>query len=300
MSQEQKANLAQSTLVSTITSGATSLTVTSATTFPTIPQFRLIIGTELLLVTGVSGAVFTVTRGIEGTTAVAHTGGAVITLVETEAGQVRFQRDWSNPLWGVGKPMQLLNSSGTTLTASSFTDVNMTNASKTDLTGGAIVMTHDTQGAANDVAMVVVSAPTAPWVLTVGFIANLLNQGGDFPSCGPVVRENATGEFYQNQLVTFDGGTKIQVAKYTSPTATASVFVAGNRWSGAGHVSWMQIEDDNVDLIFRASVDGVNFVELGREARLTFLTPDEIGFGINNFAAGNWEAMGTIVAWDES
>jgi hypothetical protein len=62
----------------------------------------------------------------------------------------------------------------------------------------------------------------------------------------------------------------------------------------------MQIEDDNVDLIYRVSADGVNFLTLGSEARLTFLTPDRIGCWINNVSNGALEAMNTIVAWDES
>ena len=129
MAEEQKENNAQSTLASELAQGALTLTVVSASSFPTVPQFRVIIDAELFLVTAVAGAVFTVTRGAEGTTDVLHGAGSLVTLIETEAGQVRFRRDWSNPLWGLGKPMQLFDSDGDVLTASSFTDVNMTNAS---------------------------------------------------------------------------------------------------------------------------------------------------------------------------
>lgn len=57
------------------TTGATTLSVTSASFFPTSPQFRVRVGTELMLVTGISGTTFTVTRGIEGTTAATHSTG---------------------------------------------------------------------------------------------------------------------------------------------------------------------------------------------------------------------------------
>lgn len=300
MSEEQKANIAQSSLTSTITAGATTLTVDSASTFPTVPQFRLLLETELVLVTGVSGDVFTITRGVEGTTGVGHNGGTTITLVETEAGQVRFQRDWSNPLWGVGKPMQLLNAAGATLTASSFADINMTNASKADVTGGAIVMTHDTQIAANDYGIMKKSVPSVPWTLTVGFIPNLLQELNDFPSCGPVIRDSTTGEFYSLQVQVSDIGTKVTGLKFASPTASSTAFLNFDNWSGGAGVCWFQIEDDNTDLIFKFSADGVNFVTLGQEARLTFLTPDEIGFSINNFGNGLIKSMATLVAWDES
>ena len=80
---EQYTNLAASTLSSTINSSVTSLTLVSATTFPTSGTFTIIIDSELLRVTAVAGAVLTVVRGTEGTTAAAHTAGATITHVIT-------------------------------------------------------------------------------------------------------------------------------------------------------------------------------------------------------------------------
>ena len=299
MSQEQKANLAQSSLTSTISDVAASLTVDSAASFPTSPQFRIILDDELMLVTAVAGAVFTVTRAIEGTTGVGHAGGTTVTLVETEAGQVRFQRDWSNPLWGVGKPMQLLDSTGATLTASSFTNVNFTNGTKTDQTGGGILLEHATQGAANDFAMLVKTAISAPWTLTVGIIPNLLNGTAAFPSIGPVVRENATGEFYAFRILASDDGLWVDVIKLPSPTTSSTAFLARRDWSGGSGVVWFQVEDNNTNLIFKISADGVNYITLGQEARTTFLTPDEYGIGVNNFGNGAMVCHGTIVAWDE-
>lgn len=304
MARERKTNSAQSTLLSGITAGAATLTVASAADFPTAAQFRLIIGTggsrELLLVTGVSGAVFTVDRGIEDTTGAIHSANDKVTLVETEAGQERFQRDWSNPLWGLGVPMQLLDASGAALTASSFSDVNMTNASKADVTGGSILMKHDAQGAANDYALIVKSAPTVPWTLTVGFIPNLLSEATNFPSAGVVVHQNSTGEFYNFFMISSGSqpGNVLRCHKFASPTSSATVFLDFDNWSAAT-VVWLKIEDNNTNLKFSYSTDGVHFLLLGEEARTTFLTPDEIGFAINNFGNGNSEAMATFVAWEE-
>lgn len=66
------------TLNGTITSGVTSLTVTSATGFPGSGTFRIRIDDEIMIVTAVSSNVFTVTRGAEGTSAASHTSGATI------------------------------------------------------------------------------------------------------------------------------------------------------------------------------------------------------------------------------
>jgi hypothetical protein len=72
MVQEQFTNNAITTLNGGITALDLSLVVTSAASFPAIPQFRLNIEGELMLVTGVVGNTFTVTRGIEGTIAAPH------------------------------------------------------------------------------------------------------------------------------------------------------------------------------------------------------------------------------------
>ncbi len=87
MSRELLANNAQTTLSAAITTtGATTLTVTSASAFPATGTFRVLVDSELMSVTGVSGTTFTVTRGVEGTSAATHTSGATISQVITAAG----------------------------------------------------------------------------------------------------------------------------------------------------------------------------------------------------------------------
>lgn len=73
---EQFANNASSTLNGAINNSTTTVVIQSADTskFPTSGNFRLLIGTnpataEIVIVTGVSGATFTVLRGQENTTA---------------------------------------------------------------------------------------------------------------------------------------------------------------------------------------------------------------------------------------
>jgi len=80
------ANNASTTLSAAITTtGATSCTVTSASApFPTTGNFRIIIDSELMIVTAVSGTTFTITRGAEGTTAATHSNGATVTSIVTK------------------------------------------------------------------------------------------------------------------------------------------------------------------------------------------------------------------------
>lgn len=82
---EQFANLALTTLASAIDDSETTLTVINPTLFPNTNDFRIVVGNELMLVTGVSGNDFTVTRGIESTTPVAHNSGSRVACVLTVA-----------------------------------------------------------------------------------------------------------------------------------------------------------------------------------------------------------------------
>lgn len=106
MATEQFANNASSTLNGSITNVATSLVVTSATPFPTDPQFRLLIESELVLVTGVAGATFTVVRGIEGTTAVPHANSTPVTHIVT-AGALAQRLSDTLPLETIGHRLTL-------------------------------------------------------------------------------------------------------------------------------------------------------------------------------------------------
>lgn len=87
MSSEKISNNAQTTLAADITTTtATAITVTSGSSFPPLPQFRILIDSEILLVTGVSGTTWTVTRGVEGSTAATHSNGAEIYGLLTKGG----------------------------------------------------------------------------------------------------------------------------------------------------------------------------------------------------------------------
>lgn len=90
---ERFANLAYTTLDGAILAGDLTLVVADASDFPTTGDFRLIIEDEILLVTGVSGTTFTVTRGIEGTSAVGHGDGTVVRHILTAGAMDQFRTD---------------------------------------------------------------------------------------------------------------------------------------------------------------------------------------------------------------
>ena len=82
---EQFGNLAATTLSSGVDASTTTLPVASgAAPFPQSAQFRIVVDSEIMIVTAGAGtSSWTVTRGAESTTAAAHSSGAAVTHVLT-------------------------------------------------------------------------------------------------------------------------------------------------------------------------------------------------------------------------
>ncbi|HET9162484.1 MAG TPA: hypothetical protein VFN89_03430 [Solirubrobacterales bacterium] len=80
---ERFANNATTTLAAELAKGATKLTVASPARFPNEGDFRILVGSELMMVTAVSGTEFTVERAIEGSAEAAHAAGVEIENIVT-------------------------------------------------------------------------------------------------------------------------------------------------------------------------------------------------------------------------
>jgi hypothetical protein len=95
MAQEKFSNSAQTTInqIGGISPISATLQVLSAALFPPLPQFRIRIDNELILVTGVSGNTFSLIRGIEGSAPAAHAFGALVTHVLTAGALSQFGSD---------------------------------------------------------------------------------------------------------------------------------------------------------------------------------------------------------------
>lgn len=94
LAQERWANNPTTTLLGDITNSATSITVNSASGFPSTKQFHILIDGEIMLVTSVSGTTWTVTRGYETSTAATHNDGAITRLIFT-ADVIRNMQDYT-------------------------------------------------------------------------------------------------------------------------------------------------------------------------------------------------------------
>lgn len=83
MSVHQYKNNPSTTLSGGVTSGDAAISVASGSLFPTQGKFTIIVDSEIMLVTGVSGTTWTVERGHDDTTAAAHNNNATVTQILT-------------------------------------------------------------------------------------------------------------------------------------------------------------------------------------------------------------------------
>lgn len=298
---ERFVNDARTTLNGAINNSTTSIVVTDGSVFPSLGDFRILIDSELMLVTARSGNTLTVVRGYESTTAAAHNDTVEVISVLTKGALERFAQEFCDPFAAIRRPYRLQDTNDATLTGASFTNVNFGGSgttTKTDLSNGSILLEKDAQSGANNYGLMVKSAPTPPWILTVAIIPNsLVVTSSDEPVSGAVIRDSTTGEFYAFLLMG-ENASRVRVFKLNSPTATETTFFNYDQWQWPFGPVWLQMEDDNTNLHFRVSPDGVSFVSFGSEARTTFLTPDQIGIGINNF--GNpIPTQTTLISWTE-
>lgn len=295
---EQFANNASSVLAAGITNVATSLTVSSASSFPTTGNFRILVNQELMLVTAVSGTTFTVTRGIEGTTAVSHNIGDNVTHILTAGGLLRFGRD-NIPLLGIRPELTLTDAAGNTLTSADFTWVNQGASTVTDNADGSITLTAPTINSTN-LRLLAKSQPSTPYEILVGFLPS---YAGGFSTMKFGFRESATNKLV-NMFINNSSSAGHIARGQRFNSATSAVGDQGSALYGNGIFNpvWAKIENDGVNLTFFISGDGLNFSEVYTEAVGAFFTtaPDQVFWGIEMFTTSTSFGSLTLVHWSES
>lgn len=281
---EQFANDAITTLNGAINNVTTTVTVVDGSIFPADGNFRILVESELMLVTARVTNVLTVERGIEGTSGASHGNGSDVEHVLTKGGMTRFVKDNARLVDATEVPLlgSITNASGTILTTSDFTWVNQGGAAASDLTNGDLLLTAP-PNAGTSLRTRTIVAGDAPKTLTVGFSAHLHGQGSC--NCGIGFRENATGEMIIIAAL-YNG---MIIRKMDSATV-----VNTNVRPTQGHLinapMWFRAVDDNVDIKLLFSSTGVDFIEVFSEARLTFLSAvDEFVFFVDtgSSTAGN-------------
>jgi hypothetical protein len=285
-------------LDATINDTVTTMAIDSATGWPAAGDFRVVIEAETLLVTGVSGVTWTVVRGVDGTTAAAHAGGATVTGMLTKGSLDQIMRD-VDPGYLTRDPYRIQDANGDPLTHSDFTEVNFaTNNAVASTNDGNIRIAKDDH-VADDLSMLVIAAPSTPYTITGAFTNNAYGDAGSVgPEFGLVFYESGTGKIMVCEIcATSTAG--YRVTKYNSTTSWSShVF---SEPAAEHQPLWMKIEDDGTNLKFYHSMSGFDFDDVYRsELRGAFFTtgPDQVGFVLNNIAGLDGGHV-DLVAWNE-
>lgn len=180
----------------------------------------------------------------------------------------------------------------------SFSWVNQGSAG-TSTVNGAVVLTAPVGSNSDNLRLRVKSAPATPYTITIAFSA--LSWSLNYFMFGLVFRESSSGKLiicnYHTEAATWG----FEVAKFNSPTSYSgsSPLTASG---GAIHLNgliWMRISDDNTNRKFDVSNDGQTWTNLYSETRTTFLTADQVGWGINNYSSIRPYQM-TLFHWKET
>lgn len=280
---EQFSNNAVTTLAAPLTDTATSLTVSNAASFPTDGNFRVRIGNELLLVTSVASAVFTVVRGAETTANVAHASGDQVVLIVTQESFVRLAADHV-PFFGLetipGPLNSLTDTNGAAVDSTDFTWTNQGTATVTDLSGAMLF--EPPVGTGSNLRILSKSEPSTPYTIYAAVSMNISIGSGDTHG-GLCFRESATGKVKTIALNTASATpSELSISNYTNPT-TFSTWDVQNEWYWNPYLTWLYIKNDGTNISFGVSSNGLVFIEYFSEPKATFFTtaPNEVGFYFN-------------------
>lgn len=142
----------RTTLTGDINSTATTMTVAAATGYPSTTPYTLIIdqdtvNEEIVEVTARSGTSLTITRGVDGTTGIAHTAGAAIEhgVSARDFGDSRSHEDASENVHGTGAGSAVVGTTDTqTLTNKTLTSPTINGATVSGTISGAATLSGQT------------------------------------------------------------------------------------------------------------------------------------------------------------
>lgn len=308
---EQFANNASTALNGSINSSVTSVVVTAGSVFPASGNFRVICGTEIMLVTARSTNTLTVTRGQEGTTAASHTSGDSIALVYTKGSIDQFLAEFSQTggyssrpasprkgtvytatdmqsswwydgtNWNLVKPVYVPYNRRIIL--GDWTAANASTETRTDRNG--ILTLSNVPFNNNAVRGYTKSVPTAPykctWILA------------------PAMYATVSFSFYVGHRESATGKLKIMYSVVSGQGVEAwnsyNSFNSGGtfRHGFGGRVKYVRVENDNTNFKYSVSHDGKNFTLVQSEAKGTFFTTaaDQVFFGV--FASTVYQSPST-------
>lgn len=301
-------NATETTLNGAINNSVTTVTVTDGSVYPSTGNFRVVVESEIMLVTARSSNNLTVVRGQDGTTAASHADGKKIFQVITADGYDRLAAD-NIPLWGWSSllPLNLLvdDDGVTVLAATDFTWQNQGSSTKTDEDGTILLIPTTSSG--DNVRILERTAPSAPYSYIAAFQPLMPVEGSpDYAFFCLGFRESSTGKLttLAVQADSRSGGRAKQVAVYqwTNATTVTTDLLAKTTITFIGSVVWLKVEDNNTNLIFYISMDGVEWIQIASASRTAHMAgaPNRVFWGCNNSDNGSETNHIRLVHWSRA
>jgi hypothetical protein len=294
---EKFANLGESTLDASYTSGGTTIDVVDASTFPADGIFRIRLDNPdetIWRVDSVSGDTFT--GGAEENDGNASAGVAVV-QVGTKGEQERLLQSPNDGFLYSPSGVGGADSYGpifklTPFSATGFAWVNQGGATET-VTNGVARLVGPRTGSQN-LRERVKTQPSTPYTLTVYAFTQMDNSTNH--DAGIHFRESGTGKIaairVSNQRFKVTTGTDA----WAADQATSEVWAA----TGIAPI-WLRLTHDGTDLTWQYSFDGIHYTILATRAKTADFTtaPNQIGYVVNE--QGNTSIIAMVVySWAES
>lgn len=315
------------TLAAAITStGATTITVSSSTGYGSgTVDFIIAIDLELMGVTNISGTTWTVTRGIESTTAATHPNGTPVNAVQTAGSISALAGGGGSNLFGAlsALPSPTVGARYTT-SDSIYEFIGVTGPAWQALYKGKAVTlppssgwTWDNQGgstasaplgalaivmapSASELRMYYRAAPTPPYTITARFRAfSWSGVGATSPFGYGVGFRDSAGKIIAFELITASTARGFELDKFTNSGSSATAYTALNNNLidiGVSQIVgfpeiYMQIEDDGTNLTWRWSIDEITWFQYDQRSRTDFFASGPTEWGITGFIGGQGEGV---------
>jgi len=305
MAYERFANGGLSSLAAGIDDSVLALTVKSAVGFPTGGNFRIIVESEIMLVTDVQGKTFTITRAQEGTSAAAHLADAAVFHILTAGSLAQRDieqfgtglitaRDAAGQAGRLYLPTEgLVSQDNGTLwdlmplnrlappAYGDFTWVNQGSSTVAD-SKGMMVLTTATS-ASDSLRLLVKTAPSTPYTITVCMFAltgpYITSQA--IPQYGICWRDSGSGKIltYGPGMSSYYGA--FAYAQWTNySTLSAGQFMYSLPYAAP---IWIRFADDGTNRTVQVSFDGYKYeLVSAAQGRTVYLTADQVGVFANS------------------
>lgn len=292
-------NDAVTTLNGAINGVVTSLTVTDGSAFPSDMDFRIIIDDEIMKVTQVATNTLTVERGVEGTSAAAHSDTADVAAIVTAQSLINVIDQSNDFMPSSLHPAKILDASGDVMTSSDFTWFQQGTSTITDESNGNLTLITPTNSVSHQWRGMMIDPGSTPWTIETFIQVNfgyLSGSSGLF--WGTFMHETSSGKLMTLHNKQFNVGA-------CSDWTDSSTFSATNKSFDNGYDrTWFKLEDDGTNLTFSVGVDGRDYFEVLNEARGTFFdtAPNRVGFCMNPYDLDgpDQESMMHVISWIQS